>query len=190
MFKKNIKGTFGYLKRKRNRVIVVTILYFVISIAIILIGYFSTGTKRNLFTVVGVLGCLPACKSMVNMIMLLRAKGCSDEAHREISKEDVKEITMYDMYFTSYKHNFAVSNMVICKNAIIAFYEDSKFIEKEFIDHITTMLSNGGHKNITISTVNDIKKYSDMLSNVNASYDENNASSSDEIAVILYQISL
>ena len=67
-----------------------TILYFGLSGAVFAAGYFTTGTKTNLLTIVAVLGCLPASKSMVSMIMYLRAGVCSKqcyEAVRELAAE-------------------------------------------------------------------------------------------------------
>ena len=71
--KKAVKGTYGYLKIKRNWVFIRTIVFFAISIAIFITGYVTTGSRKNLFTIVAVLGCLPACKSLVNLILFFRA---------------------------------------------------------------------------------------------------------------------
>ena len=66
-----VKGTFGYLEKKKRNAILWTILCFGISLAVFLAGYLTTGTRKNLLTVVAVLGCLPACKSIVNLITLI-----------------------------------------------------------------------------------------------------------------------
>ena len=123
---KAIKGTFGYLEKKKTNSIVRTILYFAISAAIFIAGYLTTKTRANLLTVVAVLGCLPACKSAVNMIMLLRAKGCSSKAHETILACEGRLIGMYDMYFTSYQKNFPLSHMVVDKKVILGYTEIEK----------------------------------------------------------------
>lgn len=66
--KKTEKGMPGYLKYKRTIEIIRTIVYFGIVIAILLLGYFQTGTKLNLLTVVAIVGCLPASKALVGVI--------------------------------------------------------------------------------------------------------------------------
>ena len=58
--KKTEKGMPGYLNYKRKIEIIRTLAYFGIVIAILLLGYFQTGTKLNLLTVVAIVGCLPA----------------------------------------------------------------------------------------------------------------------------------
>ena len=60
--KKAEKGTPGYLDYKRKIEIIRTIIYFGIVVAVFLLGYFQTGTRLNLLTVVAVLGCLPASR--------------------------------------------------------------------------------------------------------------------------------
>lgn len=78
------KGSFGYIVAKRRSTLIRTLLYFGISVALFAAGYITTGQKENLLTVVAVLGCLPASKSLVNTIMFFRAGGCSREAKETI----------------------------------------------------------------------------------------------------------
>ena len=85
MMKRVGKGEYGYIAYQRKVVIIRTVIFFAVSIAIFIAGYVTTGTRRNLFTIVAVLGTLPACKSLVNLIMFTKAKGCSEKAHKEIA---------------------------------------------------------------------------------------------------------
>ena len=73
------KGCFGYLSYKKKFSTIMTIGMFALSLAIYLMGYITTKSNANLLTVVAVLGCLPASKSAVSMIMYLKAKGASKE---------------------------------------------------------------------------------------------------------------
>lgn len=188
---KIIKGDKDYINKKRIRVLIITIIYFVISLGIILVGYLTTGTKKNLLTVVGVLGCLPACKSAVNMIMLFIAKGCSKDVLSQVYKYDKYIIPMYDMYFTSYANNFALSHMVVNNSIILGLSEDPKFKVKECTEHLTTMLKQAGIKDFTISLTNDLNKYITMLDNIKDNkINESEIRKDDEIRISLYEISL
>lgn len=190
MFKRIIKGEFGYLKKKKNRVIFLTILFFAISLGIILTGYLTTGTKKNLLTVVGILGCLPACKSAVSMIMYIRAKGCSENAQNSIKEHEGRLIGMYDMYFTSYKTNYALSHMTVENKVILGFTEDEGMDIKECTTHLTTMLKNAAHTGVAITIVSDLDKYLSMLDNLNKEEFDGNVEKDDEIRVSLYEICL
>ena len=66
--KKIKKGSPGYLDYKKRMEILRAVIYFAIVAAIILLGYSQTHTKKNLLTVVGIVGCLPACKVLVGVI--------------------------------------------------------------------------------------------------------------------------
>lgn len=191
MFSRVVKGEYGYLNKRRVRQIIYTILFFAISIGIIITGYVTTGTKRNLLTVVGILGCLPACKSAVNMIMLIKAKGCSQNLYSRTESTSNNLISMYDMYFTSYSKNFQVSAMIVNKGMIIACSEDNNFDEEAFRDHINTMLKQAGLRDFTVTSSKNIDKFITMVENSNnnsASLDE--LQIDDEIRVSLYQIIL
>ena len=191
MFKRLIKGDHDYLHNKKIRVIVLTIIYFAISLGIILIGYLTTGTKRNLLTVVGILGCLPACKSAVSMIMYIKAKGCSDELFKLTDPFKDKLLLMYDMYFTSYKKDFPISVMVVKNNKIIGVSEKMDLDTKACTEHLLTYLNNGGHKNCVVTVVTDSDKYIEMLNNLSVEEEDENSLAGDEaIRRTLYEISL
>lgn len=188
--KKAIKGNYGYIQAKRISVTIRTILFFAISLAIFIIGYVTTGTRKNLLTVVAVLGCLPACKSLVNMIMFFKAKGCSQTAMEKIVLHEGHLIGMYDMYFTSYQKNFAVSHMVVEDKIILAYTEDEKFDAKACKEHLSTMLKQGGSKDMTITFSDNLDKYCEQLKGLNEKNQETNPEKDDEVRIILYDISL
>lgn len=73
------KGTRGYLRTQKTYEILRTVLYFAISLSLFIAGWVSTGSRENLLTIVAVLGCLPACKSLVEMFMFLRCRGCDEQ---------------------------------------------------------------------------------------------------------------
>ncbi len=188
--KKAVKGNYGYIYAKRNRVMLRTIVFFAISLAIFTIGYVTTETRKNLLTVVAVLGCLPACKSLVNMIMFFRAKGCSQSAMEAIRPLEGHLIGMYDMFFTSYQKNFAISHMVVEDKIILAYTEDEKFDDKACKEHLCTMLKQGGIKDMTITITGDLHKYCEQLKNLNDRNQKNDPVKDDEVRIVLYDISL
>lgn len=187
---KAVKGTYGYLKKKRNLVIIRTVIFFAIALALFAAGYVTTHTKKNLLTIVAVLGCLPACKSLVNMIMYLRASGCSESAYKRIEKVEGHLIGMYDMYFTSYRKNYAISHMVVENRIILAYTEDSNCDIPACREHLETMLKQAGYKDMTITVNNDLDKYCEQLTGLNEKNQTCDPVRDDEVRVALYDISL
>lgn len=190
MFKRIVKGEPHYLTKKRNKSILFTIIYFAISLGIILLGFIMTGTKRNYLTVIGILGCLPSCKSAVNSIMLCLSKGCSENYIDRLEQIKGRLLLMYDMYFTTYKKNFSISNMVVDDGVIIAFSEDKDISAAEFSEHIKTMLKSASLKAQTITLVADFSKYEDMLIALNNKENTEMHNNDEDIRIALYEISL
>ena len=191
MFKRAVKGNFGYISRKRLQTAVITAVMFIISVGIVVTGYITTGTRRNLLTIVGILGLLPASKSLVSLIMLIRAVPSTKELFDKISLLDLNLISMYDMYFTSYKKNYAVSHMTVYDSVIIGYSEVPGFDCKGCEEHIKTMLKQSGHGKITVCLVDKLDDYLKMLSSLNdkaASSDPK--PTDDEIRISLYEIIL
>lgn len=188
--KRAIKGNFGYLKAKRNQVLIRTLLFFGISLSLFLAGYLTTGTKKNLLTVVAVLGCLPASKSLVNLIMYFRATGCSEAAKKEITPLEGRLIGMYDMYFTSYQKNFAISHMIVEGKVILGYTESAKCDCRACEEHLLTMLKQSGFKDMTIRISDKLAVYCEQLQKMNEKEQDIQSEKDDEVRVVLYDISL
>lgn len=153
------KGDYFYLKERKKREVVKTLLFFGISVLLFLTGYIQTGTKANLLTIVAVLGCLPASKNAVLAIMFLKQKGCSEDIYNRI-KNDYSDIPgVFNLYFTSYDKNFETSHLLAIGNTVIAFTENRKINEGAFEDHIKTVLSHDGLTGYNIKLYKDLDKY-------------------------------
>ncbi|MCR5254409.1 MAG: hypothetical protein K6D96_00625 [Acetatifactor sp.] len=168
----NYKGTKNYIKTQTYYEIARTIIYFGISIAILVGGIITTKTKRNLLTVVAVLGFLPASKSLVNSIMFLRYKSLSEDKAGLIEEHAGSLCVLYDCVFTSYKQNFNIGHLVIKGNTVCGFCESEKFDEKAFYEHIDQILKNDNLKNVNVKIFTDINKYTERLDSMNASAEE------------------
>lgn len=183
------KGSFGYIQNRKRFTAVRTVLYFALSISLYVAGYVTTGSNKNLLTIVAVLGCLPSCKSAVNFIIFLRAKGCSQELRDAVKKFDMELTSFYDLYFTSYQKNYQVSHMVLKGNVLCGITESEKCDVNEAQKHLEQMLLQEGIKNMTVKIFSDRRKYIDRLSQLTELETEENKNR-DEIVNLLYSISL
>lgn len=169
----NYKGTKNYIETQKIYEVIRTIIYFLLPLGLFAIGLITTGQRANLLTVVAVVGCLPACKSLVSAIMYLRYKGCQKLHAEKIEKHIGSLSSLYDMIFTSYKKNFKVSHLVVHGNMICGFTDEAEFAEKEFSAHLEDLLKMDGHKNYTIKIFTDLQKYTDRLDQLNELEAEN-----------------
>lgn len=161
--KENVKGKRNYINSQKGYEILRTVLYFVISIALFVAGWIQTGSRENLLTIVAVLGCLPACKSVVETIMYLRFHSCNTENANQIVAHIGELSGMFDVVFTSYDKNFMIDHLTVRGNTICGFSSKDKFEEQAFSKHLDTMLKKDCFKDTSIKIFTDIKKYTERL---------------------------
>lgn len=168
-------GEKNYIKTQTKYEVARTVLYFAISLSLFISGWVTTGERTNLLTIVAILGCLPASKSMVDMIMYLRYRSCSEEAATQIEEHVGSLDALYDLVFTSYQKNFVVSHLVVKGNTICGYTESASFPEQEFNKHLDGILKTDNFKDTSIKIFTDIKKYCNRLDQlVELEADENN----------------
>ena len=93
------KGNFGYIQSKKKWEITKTCIEFGMVLAVFLTGYLTTKTRLNLLTVAAVLGCLPAAKALVGVIMLFPHHSMEKEKVEEVERKARKLVKAYDMIF-------------------------------------------------------------------------------------------
>lgn len=157
------KGMRNYLNTQKKYEIFRTILYFAISLSLFAAGYIATKSKLNLLTIVAVLGCLPACKSMVGMIMFLRFQSFPQEQAEEIEKHSEGMDTLYDMVFTTYEKNYHISHITLRGNIAVCYTCQEKMDENACIKHLNDTLALDGIKHITFKIFRDLEKYTARL---------------------------
>lgn len=169
------KGTRNYLNSQKKYEVLRTILYFAISLSLFAAGIIATKSRMNLLTIVAILGCLPACKSTVEMIMYLRFKSCSDENADKIEPHMAELSGLYDMVFTTYDKNYRIAHITVKGNTICGFTEDASFDEQAFYKHIESILKTDHFQNTSIKVFSDVQKYIDRLEQLkNLNAEENN----------------
>lgn len=118
--KKVKKGNYGYIRYERKKRLLVTLVMFAIPLVIYVTGYIQTKTRLNLFTFVAILGCLPASRSMVGLIMIFMQKPVGQEQYEREQKAAGSLLAGYEMIFTAYEHTTLVTALVICGAHVVA----------------------------------------------------------------------
>lgn len=134
------KGKPGYIIRHKKSALIKAILEFGIVLALLLLGYFQTKTRLNVLTVVAVLGCLPASKALVEVIMILPHKTITTELVDKIKERTSALTVAYDLVLTSEKNIMPIDCVLISNNTICA-YSSNKKIDIAFAEkHIKQIL--------------------------------------------------
>ncbi len=169
LYKKHPKGTYEYAGYKKIVDTCVMIVFFLLALGLYVTGIVTTGSKRNLLTIVAVLGLLPACKMVVSVIMSLRVHPCETGVRDEIDAHVGILCGQYNMYFTSYDKNYLLTHMVVYGRNIIGLSSGKSFDEKEFTAHITDLARKEGIKDLFVKVFDDKDKYIKRLDELNAS---------------------
>lgn len=185
----SVKGMRHYLDSQKKYEILRTILYFAISLVLFIAGYAATHTRANLLTVVAVLGCLPACKSTVEMIMFLKFKSLDEASCDAIDEHTGFLNCLYDMVFTSYDKNFQVDHLVYKNNTLCGYTSRASLPESLCEDHLSKMLAQSGHKGINVKIFKDLPKYLNRLDQLGGLPDED-SQNQDAVLTTLKSISL
>lgn len=178
------KGTKNYINIQKKCVIIRTVLLFALSVALYVIGYVTTDTNKNLLTIVAVLGCLPASKSAVEMIMFLRYKSSPKEVVETIEQHTGSLPVIYDMIFTTYEKNFYVDHIAVKGNTVCGYTSSLKTDTELCEKHIISTLKLDGHKNASVKIFKDLKKYTERLEQMQ-SLDVEEESSTEILTSIL-----
>lgn len=157
------KGEFGYPPYERKRVIIRTAAYFLISIAVFLLGYFSTGQKENLLTIVAVLGLLPSSKSLVSVVMYFKIPRFSETVYQEISGRESSVPVIFSLYLTSYRSDFPINCFAVRAGSLIGYTEFPDCNAAACEEHIQGILKQNGFKNITVKIFHEKARFVERL---------------------------
>ncbi len=157
--KKVKKGCCGYLRYAKLKSVAVTFVLFLIPLVIYVTGYLQTKTRLNLFTFVAILGCLPACKSLVNTIMLLMQRSPKAEVCREAARAAGDLTAGYELVFTAYEHTTPVTALVICGDQVVCYTPEEKADAAYLEKHISRILTLNNFASAQVRVLKDFKKY-------------------------------
>ncbi len=136
---------------------------FGLCLLIFFTGVIMTGTRKNLFTLVAILGVLPAAKWAVQMIMVLLQKPV-DPKVMEMTEEIAGDLTHgYELCVTAYEGRLSLDAVVVCGNSIAAYSsaEKGKF---DFMEtHVRKIIHGNGLGNPTFKIFRKIEHYQERI---------------------------
>lgn len=148
------KGSFGYIRYQKIIRVARTVLSFAAAFLIYLIGYLlNDGDKKNIYTVIAMLGIIPASLSCVGAIMMCMRKPMSQELYHDIREAAGSLRMAYELYFTTHDVNLFVDAAAVADGTVAAFtHEDVKQDVIRFMEnHIEKSLrASGYHRKVKI----------------------------------------
>ena len=153
--KKVMKGNPGFLEYKKKVEIIRTVIYFALVAAIFFLGYSQTHSKKNLLTIVAVVGCLPASKALVGVITRFPYPSIATIPAEEIQSKTSHITVIYDMIVTSREKVMPINCIVLSGNTIFGYTDSEKVDLKYAAAHIRGILNQNQFPDASVKILNN-----------------------------------
>ena len=161
--KKAYKGEFGYIDYRKKIAIIRTIICLLIVLIVFFTGLFIYKSQKSIFSIIAAVLCLPTGWSAVNLIMFLKAKGCSQEDYKKISQNKGGLLIHYDHIITSYDKNYYIAASTVLDKNICALAADKDMEESDCEKHIKKMMAGSGYSSYSIKVFTNTDKFCERL---------------------------
>lgn len=144
------KGTCGYLDYKKKVEMIRTVIYFLIVAAVYFLGYSQTGTNKNLLTVVAIVGCLPACKALVGVIIRFPHHSIKVETAKELTEKCPHLTVLFDLVVTSTEKIMPIDEIVVSRNMVFGYTSDKRTDLSSAEKHIRNILAQNHFQEVSV----------------------------------------
>ena len=165
MFRLN-KGHYGYLNRRKKQLMIqVGVILFGI-IVLVVLGYFSTKTRKNLLTVAAVVSALPLANQLVVLIAVWKYRSRPKDEYEELSALVGNGILDTELIMTS-KNDRAmeINYAYVHEKGLFCYSGDKKLETKKVEEYISQYLDANGLK-ADVFLIKDWKNYRNRLSSL------------------------
>ncbi len=187
------KGTAGYISAKKRQLAYIIGAVAVIAILLLVAGYFVYGTRVNIFSVLAVIICIPVCRTLVNLIMLIPHHTTSERMELELSGVTEDLTVLYDLLVTSEKKAMQIDALVISPTTICGYTSSPQTDTEDAARHIKHMLEKNKIEKITVKIFKDYKAFksrAEGMENIVSVEQLTSHEREEKIAQILQDISL
>lgn len=186
------KGNPNYITKRKSYVLIKTLAEFGIAAALLILGILETGSRLNMLTLVAVLGCLPASKALVELIMLLPHKSISEIQVKEICAHTESLTMAYDMVITSSKKIMPIESVAISGNTICGFASSPKVDIAYTEQYLKQMLNENQFMKVSVKLFKNYDAYLTRIKEMNhhAKGEERRKNHEEKIRHVLLNISL
>ena len=161
------KGDAGYINQRKRNVMIKTILEFGIVLALLFLGIWQTGDRLNLLTVIAILGCLPASKTLVELIMIVPHHSVTKEMADEIQLKGDHLTRVFDMVFTSEKKIMPVESIVISNHTVCGYTSNPKVDANVVSAHVKKYLSANNWGKVSVKIFDHYSNYLKRIGEMN-----------------------
>lgn len=187
------KGQMGYLRALKKKYLLWSLGEFGIVAAVFILGYVQTKTKQNLFTILAVVGCLPAAKMLVEFITVYPHQGIEKEKFEELEEKAPLIMHIYDMLFTSAQKAMPVDALVVSGHVVCGYTSSPRTDEALLAEYIKGILKDNRYEKMTVKIFHNYKMFlarAEGLNNIAAVERPEDDRNEQNIKKILFSIAM
>lgn len=156
------KGDYNYLQRKKVSQLFIAFIGFLIVMLVIVSGYIKYGNTKNIMTVIGIVGVIPASKFLVSYIVMFPYKSPDHEKYKLLSKYDV--ILLCGMVMTSVEKVSFTDYIVIKEKHVYVYISNTKKVNEvqKYLKELLTQNFPG----CAFKAFTDFEKYIDAVEKI------------------------
>jgi hypothetical protein len=176
------KGTYGYIENHKKRQLLKTFIFFLLPAAIFIVGLVTTKTKSNYFTVVALVGSLPACKELVNVIVFARLHSMPQELYEKMESHVKGMVAAYELNLTTYEKNYPIQCIIVAGNEVVGYAEQKDLDHRKVEEHIQSILKQNG-LSAHIHIFQDLKQFLERADQLSLTLEERHQDSGREQSI-------
>ena len=159
----------GFSSEKKRRALI-TVSLFILPLLVLIIGIVYYKTRNNVLTVLCIVGCLPGCRSIVNLIMILKCRPMDKDLYEKIRAHQGDLVMAYEMYLTFYEKNTYIDALAVCGNEVVLYTHDQS-ADVQYVEQNTQkVIRKNGYK-ATVHLQKNLDQFLLRLDSMNAHMD-------------------
>ena len=153
------KGHHGYIKRKKCLLLGEVLGLLIGIIGLVVIGVVTTGSRKNLLTVVAMVSVIPMVNQLVILIALWKYQPCPDNEYEQVASIVGKGILDTELVITSKTDkSFLLDYACIHEKGVFCYCSDKNVSEKKTAEYIKSFMKANDLKT-DIFVIRDWKNY-------------------------------
>ncbi len=153
------KGDPGYIASRRSRYLLFAILEFAVAGILIVIGLTRTGSRLNVFTIVAIICCLPACNQLTEFIAMFSLHSINPDTFEEIEDKTQHMVVAYDLVLTVDEKLMPVDVLVIYGHVICGYDTSEKTDEAKVSEYLKQTLADYKYDKLTVKIFTDYQPF-------------------------------
>ena len=164
------KGEFGYLKKERKRRIIIASIMLGVPLFIFITMWIYLGTRNSIWTIIALVGSLPGCKAVVDVVMTMMARPMDPDLYKKIHLLLGNLVMAYEMYMTFYEKKAVIDAIAVCGNTVVGYTSDSSADTEYMAAEAQKLIRKNGYK-VDVKILKELRPFLERLDSMNAHKD-------------------